>query len=51
MPIISEPMPLLLDTHIWLWLELGSQDLSRTTRDAISRALGFGLLRIAAISL
>jgi PIN domain nuclease of toxin-antitoxin system len=50
-PTISEPVPLLLDTHIWIWLEAGSDELSEPTRREISRALGAGQLRIAAISL
>jgi PIN domain nuclease of toxin-antitoxin system len=51
MPKTSESRPLLLDTHVWLWLEAGSSELSAGTRRAISNALGAGLLRIAAISL
>jgi PIN domain nuclease of toxin-antitoxin system len=48
---MSEPRPLLLDTHAWLWLEAGSDELSAGARRAISTALGVGLLRVAAISL
>jgi PIN domain nuclease of toxin-antitoxin system len=51
MPKTSDPQPLLLDTHVWLWLEAGSNELSADVRRAISTALGGGLLRIAAISL
>jgi PIN domain nuclease of toxin-antitoxin system len=52
MPKTSERPPLLLlDTHIWIWLEAGSDELSREARRTISVALGAGLLRIAAISL
>jgi PIN domain nuclease of toxin-antitoxin system len=47
----SDPVLLLLDTHVWLWLVAGSRDLSAEARDAIDRALGAGTLRIAAISL
>ncbi len=47
----AQSRPLLLDTHVWLWLEAGSDELSPGTRGAISGALGAGLLRIAAISL
>lgn len=50
MPRTSDRRPLLLDTHIWLWLEAG-RELSADTRDLIARALGGGRLRIAAISL
>ena len=49
--IISEQVPLLLDTHTWIWLEAGSDELSEENRHEIARALGSGLLRIAAISL
>jgi PIN domain nuclease of toxin-antitoxin system len=42
---------MLLDTHIWLWLMAGSNELNAETRRTISRALGHGMLRIAAISL
>jgi PIN domain nuclease of toxin-antitoxin system len=48
---MAEPRPLLLDTHAWLWLEAGSDELSAGARRAISTALGVGLLRVAAISL
>src|SRR5437762_3152330 len=53
MPRTSEERPqlLLLDTHVWLWLEAGSTELSPGARRAIGDALGAGLLRIAAISL
>jgi PIN domain nuclease of toxin-antitoxin system len=51
MPKTSEPRPLLLDTHVWIWLEAGSDELPTGARRAISTALGAGLLRVAAISL
>jgi PIN domain nuclease of toxin-antitoxin system len=51
MPRTFESKPLLLDTHVWLWLEAGSDELSAEARRAISGALGAGLLHIAAISL
>jgi PIN domain nuclease of toxin-antitoxin system len=51
MPETSERRPLLLDTHVWLWLEEGSNELSGSARRRISAALGAGLLRVAAISL
>jgi PIN domain nuclease of toxin-antitoxin system len=47
----SDPELLLLDTHVWLWLNAGSPDLSTQTRHAINRAAAAGTLRIAAISL
>jgi PIN domain nuclease of toxin-antitoxin system len=42
---------LLLDTHVWLWLEAGRDELSAAARRTIGQALGAGLVRIAAISL
>lgn len=51
MPKTSEPQTLLLDTHIWLWLIVGGDELAAEARRTISRALGVGMLRIAAISL
>jgi PIN domain nuclease of toxin-antitoxin system len=47
----SEPPPLLLDTHIWLWLVLGIERLSVTVRRTIIDAASLGDLRIAAITL
>jgi PIN domain nuclease of toxin-antitoxin system len=47
----SDPDPLLLDTHVWLWLVAGSPDLSTEARHTIERAAATGTLRIAAISL
>ena len=47
----SDRDPLLLDTHVWLWLVAGSPDLSAEVRDEIERAAGAGALRIAAVSL
>lgn len=46
----SDQQPLLLDTHIWLWLVLGNATLSPGTRRMISRAASVGNLRIAAIT-
>jgi PIN domain nuclease of toxin-antitoxin system len=51
MPKTSEPLALLLDTHVWLWVVAGSDELPVEARRAISRAVGVGMLRIAAISL
>lgn len=51
MPKTSERRPLLLDTHVWLWLEAGSDELSARDRGTIATALGAGRLHIAAISL
>jgi PIN domain nuclease of toxin-antitoxin system len=51
MPRTSEPRPLLLDTHVWIWFMLASPELSAGGRNAINRAAATGRLRIAAISL
>jgi PIN domain nuclease of toxin-antitoxin system len=51
MPKTSEARPLLLDTHIWLWVVAGSTELSTPARQAIDKAAAKGALRIAAISL
>jgi PIN domain nuclease of toxin-antitoxin system len=47
----SDPDLLLLDTHVWLWLNAGSPDLSTETRHTINGAAAAGTRRIAAISL
>jgi len=51
MNTISDDRTLLLDTHIWIWLMAGTGVLTAESRRIISRALGRGMLRIAAISL
>lgn len=51
MPRIFEPRPLLLDTHIWVWLVEGSETLTAGARRSISRAASAGELRIAAITM
>jgi PIN domain nuclease of toxin-antitoxin system len=51
MPKTSDHRPLLLDTHIWIWLVAGTGELTAESRRMIGRALGLGMLRIAAISL
>jgi PIN domain nuclease of toxin-antitoxin system len=51
MPRTSEPRPLLLDTHVWIWFMLASSELAISGRNAINRAAASGQLRIAAISL
>ncbi|HEV2099937.1 MAG TPA: type II toxin-antitoxin system VapC family toxin [Stellaceae bacterium] len=50
MPKTSELRPLLLDTHIWLWLVLGNEGLSPASRSTVSGATSIGNLRIAAIT-
>jgi PIN domain nuclease of toxin-antitoxin system len=51
MPRTSERRPLLLDTHVWIWLMLANVELAVGGRRAINRAAASGQLRIAAISL
>ena len=46
----SEPPPLLLDTHVWLWFMLANAELASNEQNAINRAAASGRLRIAAIS-
>jgi PIN domain nuclease of toxin-antitoxin system len=46
----SEPHPLLLDTHVWIWFMLANTELAISGRAAINRAAASGQLRIAAIS-
>jgi PIN domain nuclease of toxin-antitoxin system len=50
MPRTSEPQPLLLDTHVWIWFMLANSELAVGGRTAINRAAASGQLRIAAIS-
>jgi len=50
MPRTSEPRPLLLDTHVWIWFMLANVELEVGGRTAINRAAASGQLRIAAIS-
>jgi PIN domain nuclease of toxin-antitoxin system len=50
MPKTSERQPLLLDTHVWLWLVLASEALGSAARRTISRAASVGNLRIAAMT-
>jgi PIN domain nuclease of toxin-antitoxin system len=47
---MSEPRPLLLDTHIWIWFMLADVELDVAGRTAINQAAAAGQLRIAAIS-
>ena len=46
----SEPRPLLLDTHVWLWFMLANPELAISEQGVINRAAASGQLRIAAIS-
>jgi PIN domain nuclease of toxin-antitoxin system len=47
----SRRRPLLLDTHIWLWLAAGTAPLASGAREAIGTAASRGNLRVAAISI
>lgn len=51
MPTTSDRKPLLLDTHIWIWLVEGHRTLRSNARTAIGEAASAGGLRIAAITL
>ncbi len=44
-------MTILLDTHIWLWWLLGSDQLPKKERDELDRLAARGALRVAAVSL
>lgn len=44
-------MTVLLDTHVWLWWLLGSNQLPAKERDGLDRLAGRGALRVAAVSL
>ena len=46
----SEPRPLLLDTHVWIWFMLADAELATGEQNTINRAAASGQLRIAAIS-
>jgi PIN domain nuclease of toxin-antitoxin system len=50
MPRTSEPLSLLLDTHVWIWFMLANAELAVSGRHVINRAAASGQLRIAAIS-
>ena len=51
MRTISEHRPLLLDTHVWIWLVKGDPTLAPATRDRVRAAANTENLRIAAITL
>lgn len=44
-------MTILLDTHVWLWWLLGSDQLPAKERDALDRMASRGALGLAAVSL
>jgi PIN domain nuclease of toxin-antitoxin system len=50
MPRTSEPPPLLLDTHIWLWEILATGDLQFAARRMINDAAADRRLRLSVIS-
>ena len=47
----SDPLLLLLDTHIWLWDVAGARQLRPSTRASINEAAKAGLLRLSVFSL
>ena len=48
---LTEPTPLLLDTHIWLWFSEGmSEEFSSVAQDAIEAAARDGRAWVSAIS-
>jgi PIN domain nuclease of toxin-antitoxin system len=51
MRTIFERRPLVLDTHVWIWLVQGDPTLAPATRDLIRAAANTGNLRISAITL
>jgi PIN domain nuclease of toxin-antitoxin system len=51
MRTIFEHRPLVLDTHVWIWLVQGDPTLAPETRDLIRAAANAGNLRIAAVTL
>lgn len=48
---MSKPSQLLLDTHVWLWLMMGSSELSDDTRSKIEESAQHRQVYIAAISI
>jgi PIN domain nuclease of toxin-antitoxin system len=46
----SEPSPLLIDTHIWLWLMEGSPELKLGARTLIDEAVATGRLHLSIMS-
>jgi PIN domain nuclease of toxin-antitoxin system len=47
---MTEPGPLVLDTHVWIWLSFGDKALGDDARRFIDRAGRDGTLLVAAIS-
>ncbi len=47
---MSEPREVVLDTHVWLWLVEGAQQLSAAVVDQITEASQRGAVRVSAIS-
>jgi len=43
-------LPLLLDTHVWVWLMLGDTRLGRRSRNLLEAAVPDGRLRVSVIS-
>lgn len=44
-------MTILLDTHVWIWWLVGSDQLPKKERDQLDRLASRGALRLAAVSL
>ncbi|MBF0624927.1 MAG: type II toxin-antitoxin system VapC family toxin [Magnetococcales bacterium] len=48
---MTDPAPLLLDTHVWLWMMLGDETLAEPVRERIREAARLDRVQVAAISL
>ena len=46
----ARPTPILLDTHYWIWLQLGAEQFSGKIRKAIEQAVSAGNLLLSVIS-
>jgi PIN domain nuclease of toxin-antitoxin system len=51
MPKIKKPLALLLDTHVWVWLNIGSPELDSNIIESIDKAAFGGEIYISAISI
>jgi PIN domain nuclease of toxin-antitoxin system len=50
MPRTSEPQRLMLDTHVWIWLVSGADQLRAAAREMIGRVLSRGNVGIAVMT-
>jgi PIN domain nuclease of toxin-antitoxin system len=48
--LVAERWPLLIDTHVWIWLMLATGNLSDETRVVVNRAIANRQARLSAIS-